>query len=113
MKKLFSLVLALAVCGLMISACGNKGCKDNAQAADSTAVATDSTATPNEFTGVITDAAMNSCTIVTAAGDTLNFSYPELDKSKIELPNGMVIGDTITVYKQADTVCAIKKAVAK
>lgn len=112
MKKLFSIVLALAVCGLMISACGNKGAQ-NEQTTDTTAVAVDSTATPNEFTGVITDAAMNSCTIVTAAGDTLNFSYPELDKSKIELPNGMVIGDTITVYKQADTVCAIKKAVAK
>jgi|SRR5574344_26530 hypothetical protein len=112
MKKLFSLVIALAVCGLMISSCGNKGAQ-NEETTDSTAVAVDSLAVSNEVTGVVSDAAMNSCTIVTAAGDTLNFSYPELDRTKIELPNGMVIGDTITVYKQADTVCAIKKAVGK
>ena len=113
MKKLLSMVLALAVCGMMISACGNKGAQ-NDQPSDSTAIATDSIATDSsEATGVILDAAMNSCTIVTAAGDTLNFSYPELDRTKIELPNGMVIGDTITVYKQADTVCAIIKAVGK
>lgn len=109
MRKLLSTLATLTICALLLSSCRGGCCKGKVVEADSTGIAADSAAQNKEFTGVVLDAAMNSCIILTAAGDTLNFGYPELDRSKIE---SFMLNDTITVTTAEDTVCSIKKAVA-
>ncbi len=74
-------------------------------------VAADSTITI-KATGVVIDGAMNSVTIVSDNGDTLNFSYPDLAP---EQRYAWAAGDTITVTYTTidgeDIVAELKKKI--
>lgn len=84
MKKLSLLMVTLMLAGLW--SCGNS--ENDSEATDSIVNDTISA------TGIVIDGAMNSVIIVPDSGDTLYFSYPELDP---ESRYGWSIGDTITV----------------
>lgn len=114
MKKMnFFAVAALA---LVAVACGNNNQK--AEAADDCENCADcKTANEKSVSGVVLDAAMNSVFIITPAGDTLSFGYPELNREKIA---SFELNDTITVNLavveidgvQKDTVTSIVKGVS-
>lgn len=53
----------------------------------------------NTACGVIVDATMNSVMIVSQAGDTLSFSTVDAERVG---PDGILIGDTATVYFQGE-----------
>lgn len=110
--KTSALTLTAAL-ALAISSCGGNGTGDKTQA-DSTIVEVspeDMGQGEREATGRAIDGAMNSVTIATAQGDTLSFSYPDLEPAKRV---AWRIGDMLTVSytESADeiTVLAIKKA---
>lgn len=99
MKKLsYVMVMAMAV-GVWSCGNGNKG----GETSDSTVVSVspeDSVDEEQTAIGVAIDGAMNSITILDLNGDTLNFSYPDLDPSKRV---SWTIGDTVSVkYVEVD-----------
>lgn len=51
----------------------------------------------NQSKGVLTDATMNTVTIVTEKSDTLQFSTMDADKEEID---GLLLGDTVEVFFQ-------------
>ena len=66
----------------------------------------------NKVEGVVTDATMNTVTVVAASGDTLTFSTLNADRSELD---GLLIGDTLEVSyagKYAPGVEALKVAPA-
>lgn len=52
---------------------------------------------PNEEStkGIVTDASMNTVTIVTEKSDTLSFSTMNADKTNLK---GLLLGDTVEIY---------------
>ena len=91
MKKISSLFIAMIAFGTW--SCGMSS--GNNDEADSTSVAQDSiSALENSITGIAIDGAMNSITIVSTDGDTLNFGYSNLDSDKRA---SWSIGDTVTI----------------
>ena len=94
-------ILMLAALAVGVWSCG-KG-SGNGEGADSTVVSVspeDSVDDEQTSIGVAIDGAMNSITILDANGDTLNFSYPDLDPAKRV---SWSIGDTVTIkYNEVD-----------
>lgn len=99
MKKLSMIMLAALAMGMW--SCGNSGSKE--ESADSTVVSVspeDAVDEEQTSIGVAIDGAMNSITILDENGDTLNFSYPDLDPAKRV---SWSIGDTVTIkYVEVD-----------
>ena len=99
MKKLSMIMLAALAMGMW--SCGNSGSKE--ESVDSTVVSVSPEDTVDEeqtSIGVAIDGAMNSITILDENGDTLNFSYSDLDPAKRV---SWSIGDTVTIkYVEVD-----------
>ena len=91
----------LAAMAIGMWSCGNGS--GNGENADSTVVSVSSEDTVDDeqtSIGVAIDGAMNSITILDLNGDTLNFSYPDLDPAKRV---SWSIGDTVTIkYVEID-----------
>jgi len=101
MKKTF--VALCAVMSIAFVACkGDKQQADNNDAnLEPAPIEEVADTAQQEVTGIAIDGAMNSVYLRTADGDTVAFSYPELD---MEHRGGWEIGDTVTVryYKGAN-----------
>ena len=82
MKNIFSLA-AVAASALTLASCGSKP------------------AAPTTVDGVVLDASMNTITLVTTAGDTLNISTMNADPAKVP---GVLIDDSVKLtYAEVDT----------
>lgn len=100
MKKTL-IVTLIGLISISIVSCGKAN--NESENADSTVVSVSPEASvDSEQTaiGVAIDGAMNSITIMNEHGDTLSFSYPDLDPSKRA---SWSIGDTVSVkYVEVD-----------
>ena len=100
MKKTLIATL-IGLMGIGMVSCGKAG--SNGGDNDSTMVTVSpEAAVDSELTaiGVAIDGAMNSITIVNEHGDTLSFSYPDLEPSKRA---SWSIGDTVSIkYVEVD-----------
>ena len=94
MNKIVYITLLMLAGFISCTGQGGKGENGEAVQADTIAgLAGNDTLHIKAFTGIAVDGAMNSIMLV-ADGDTMSFSYPDLDRESID---SWEIGDTVTV----------------